>query len=741
MHLLAADIGRIDDGEAAVDLDQAPGDIVFLSAADSEIAALMAAADREAFGLSVRRANLGQLSHPLSIDLLVEKTLAKARLVVVRLMGGEGYWAYGLDRLRALARGGGPMLIAVPGEDRWDPALEAYSTAPLEAARLVWRYLVEGGPTNTDRVLQYAAHLLGRAEAPPGPEVVPRAGCYWPGEGPLAPERLRGKLDPDLPFAPIVFYRAYIQGALTAPIDALAASLAEAGINPVPVFVASLKERESSAFLADIFESIPPAIVLNTTAFAVSTMGAAHGGTILDRPGRPVLQVVLAGASEEAWLASARGLPPRDLTMNVVLPEVDGRLLTRAISFKAEDSGRGTVEHRPRTDRVQFVVEQAKAWITLARRPAADRRVGIVLSNYPSRDGRIANGVGLDTPESAVVLAWAMQQAGYRLDRFPETSEALMGCLLGGTTNQLHKHRPSSRRTPGSTAEHPQSADAALDSGFRRNDALGGLSIDKYRTFFNRLPPTVRDALTERWGAPEDDPFFIGDAFRLGVHRFGNVVVGIQPQRGYDVDPKATYHDPDLVPPHHYLAFYAWLRHEFGADAVVHPGKHGNLEWLPGKALGLSETCWPEVALGPTPLIYPFIVNDPGEGSQAKRRASAVIVDHLMPAMTRAEIHGPLAELETLIDEYYLAAGVDRAAGLSGAEIIARPSVMGSTAISASRAARRRGPSGARRASLRAEGDADPRRAACARPVARRTAADRYAGRHRADAALGRTAC
>ena len=185
------------------------------------------------------------------------------------------------------------------------------------------------------------------------------------------------------------------------------------------------------------------------------------------------------------------------------------------------------------------------------------------------------------------------------------------------------------------------------------------LPLADYLAFLATLPPSLRDALAERWGAPEDDPHFADGAFRLRVHRFGNVVVGIQPARGYGVDPKATFHDPLLVPPHHYLAFYAWLRRSFGAHAIVQVGKHGNLEWLPGKALGLSAECWPEAALGPMPLVYPFIVNDPGEGSQAKRRSSAVIVDHLMPAMTRAETHSGLAELETLIDEYYVAAGID----------------------------------------------------------------------------------
>ena len=651
MHLLAGDTARIDDGDIAVDLDQAPGEIVFLSSADSELAALAAAAARTGRATRLRFANLMQLAHPLSVDLYVEKTLAGARLVVVRLMGGVGYWPHGTDRLRALARGGGPLLVVVPGEDRWDTTVEACSTAPVEECRRLWRYLVEGGAENADRALAFMDHLIDRGPRPAEAIVLDKAGCYWPGKGAVSLDAIAARVGAGLPVAPIVFYRSILQGGSTAPIDALAEALAAEGIAGLPVFVTSLKDRDGEAFLDRLFRRFAPALVLNTTAFSVSTVGTEGGATVLDRPGRPVLQVVLAGSSEEAWRESTRGLLPHDLIMNVVLPEVDGRVLTRAVSFKAERFDRATASrtttYRPVADRIAFVAGQAAAWVRLARRPVGERRIALVLSNYPNRDGRIANGVGLDTPESAVRLAVAMSEAGYDLAGFPPTSAGLMAALLAGRTNALGRL---------ATATSSEIA----------------LPLEGYAAFFAGLAAPVRDALTVRWGLPENDPFFADGAFRIAAHRFGNAVVGIQPSRGYDIDPKATYHDPDLVPPHHYLAFYAWLRGSFAADAVVHLGKHGNLEWLPGKALGLSAACWPEVALGTTPLIYPFIVNDPGEGAQAKRRASAVIVDHLTPAMTRAEIHGALAELETLIDEYYLAAGVDprRRAYLQG-EIIA----------------------------------------------------------------------
>jgi len=681
MHLLAGDVGRIEDGEAAVDLDQSPGDIVVLSSADSELALLAEVAKEMGEGApTLRLANLMRLAHPLSVDLYVEKTLAGAKLIVVRLMGGVGYWPYGLERLRELSRGGRLRLVVVPGEDRWDPGLEAWSTAPVADSRRLWRCLVAGGASNARAALAIMGGLIGGVGNVPDPQPVAAAGCYRPGEGILPLDEALQRLGSGLPVAPIVFYRSILQAGATAPIDALVAALADEGIAALPVFVTSLKNEESRAFLETAFSRISPAVVLNTTAFAASRVGAANDGTILDAPGRPVLQVILGGCTEAAWRASTRGLLPRDLTMNIVLPEVDGRLTTRAVSFKAETLDSLTdsrlTTYRPVADRVAFVAAQAAAWVTLAARSVDERRVAIVLSNYPNRDGRLANGVGLDTPESVARLGVAMQLAGYKMPGFPQTSAALMGRLLAGPTNALQNPRLSLRRKPGSIDDGAEYAEASsMDSGLRRNDDPGmgsALSLECYTEFLSGLPETVQADISERWGAPEEDPFFADDAFHLAVHRFGNVVVGIQPARGYNIDPKATYHDPDLVPPHHYLAFYAWLRHVFPADAIVHLGKHGNLEWLPGKALGLSEACWPEVALGPTPLVYPFIVNDPGEGAQAKRRASAVIVDHLMPPMTRAEIHGPLSELETLIDEYYLAAGVDprRRAWLE-AEIVA----------------------------------------------------------------------
>jgi len=640
MHILASQTRRIDDGGDAVDLGQSPADIVFLSAADTELGSFAGANHRLGTGrASLRLANLMALSHPYSVDLYAEQTLRGSKLVILRLLGGNEYWRYGLERFEEEARAGGLDLIVIPGDDKWDEDLTSRSTRSRDEVYRIWRYCVEGGAENYANALRYAAFLLSGGDEPAHPVPLPRAGIYLPGHtAPDLADLTESWRDSARPVAAITFYRALVQGAQTAPVDALVEALDHAGINALPIYVSSLKEAESIAVLDTLFEGATPDVVLNGTAFAVSKAGTAHQPTPLDRPGKPVLQVVFSSSSREGWEDSDQGLSIRDLAMHVVLPEIDGRVLTRAVSFKEEgiydETTQSTpVAFTPLPDRIRFVADLAAGWARLGQTPAADKKTALILANYPNRDGRLANGVGLDTPASCVNVLKAMAANGFDVGGAPETSAALMEVLTTGVTN-------------------------ALDTRDRR-DGFQSLSLIDYHRAFARLPATAKGSVLARWGRPEEDPHVVDGAFRLALHRFGNQMVGIQPARGYNIDPKDTYHDPALVPPHHYFAFYIWLRENFGMHAVVHLGKHGNLEWLPGKALALSEACFPETVLGPVPNIYPFIVNDPGEGAQAKRRTSAVIVDHLTPPLARAESHGVAGELETLLDEYYLASGVD----------------------------------------------------------------------------------
>ncbi|AKS44744.1 cobaltochelatase CobN subunit [Octadecabacter temperatus] len=645
MHLLAATPGAIDDGKEPVDLGQTPADVVVISAADTELAALSGARGEMDAPPSLRLASMMHLIHPLSVDLHLDQCATKSRLVIARCLGGAGYWKYGVEQYAARLRATGVPLALLPGDDKPDEELRALSTVADADYDALWSYLVEGGPENSTNFLNYAQAMLDGTEPPEPARPLLKAGVYWPGAGVSDLATAQAEWTDGAPVVPIVFYRALVQGAGLNPINRLVKSLLRAGLNPLPVFVASLKDPLSQATLEQLFTTSKPSVILNCTSFAVGSPHAGDAATVnpLAAPSANkavVFQVVLAASSEEAWSEGLTGLSARDIAMNVALPEVDGRVLSRAISFKGEAYFDEATEcpiatYRAVGDRVAFVAELAAKWAKLRATPEADKKVALVLANYPNKDGRLANGVGLDTPAATVHVLGLLEAQGYSTTP-PKDAKVLMDTMMAGPTNWLTD----------------------------RVDRSGGVQMPMadYLASYSQLPWTVREQIEDRWGKPQDDPFVggaQGESFALSIHEFGNAVVALQPARGYNIDPTDTYHSPDLVPPHNYLAFYFWLRHNWGADAIVHMGKHGNLEWLPGKATALSETCWPEVILGATPHVYPFIVNDPGEGTQAKRRAAAVIIDHLTPPLTRAESYGPLRDLEALVDEYYEAAGVD----------------------------------------------------------------------------------
>ncbi len=636
MHLLAAQPGTVSEGEEAIDLAQTPADVMVLSAADSEIALLANQFSKREAAFSLRLANLMQLKHPMSVDLYLEQSFSKAKLIIARVLGGCSYWTYLVDELSSFARKNNVKLVLLPGDDKPEKALRVASTLADENYEAIWGYFNQSGPENTALLFDFIACLLGKkTQWPPLAKPLLKVGFYWPDIARPTLSEIEGKWGKKQPVALIPFYRSLLEGGNHKPIDALIKELALKGLNALPVFLPSLKDDFARSFLKDIMSQKAIDIILNTTGFATSS----YDGSMTDNPFKqadcPVLQVVLASSSMKAWEEDVQGLSSRDLAMHVVLPELDGRVMSRAISFKSagrfdEKTETTLITYEAVKDRVHYVADLAKNWCRLRAKSCDKRKIAIVLANYPNRDGRLGNGVGYDTPESTVEILKALKKQGYQVTDFPENGTDLMQLFLKGTTN----------------AKTFISEEASL-------------SLSNYRKAFENLPERVQKEVTARWGEPQKDPFFIKGSFHLAVKCFGSIIVGIQPARGYNIDPKESYHDPGLVPPHGYFAFYIWLKQHFRADAIIHNGKHGNHEWLPGKALALSKNCYPEAVMGPIPNIYPFIVNDPGEGTQAKRRTSAIIIDHLTPPLTRAETYGPLKDLEVLVDEYYLASGLD----------------------------------------------------------------------------------
>lgn len=617
--------GWTPDTEGVIFVEQTPAPIILLTAADTDIQTLAAAHAQLPEGFpAVRAANLLNLQQQLAIDTYAANVLAQAQVIVVRLLGGRAYWAYGLEVVRQVAEQTGAMLLVLPGDDRPDAELFSHSTATLATVNQLWRYLTEGGVANWLNALLFLANQRLDGSYPVrSPQPVPTVGRYpWQPLLPVSMPSTKATVG-------ILFYRAHYLAGNLAPIDALCHALADRNLEPVPVFVSSLREVDVQQQVLKYFQLGGAAIqvLLNATSFSLARLDSDSLNLDLwEMLNVPVLQVIFSSGTEEQWRSQTRGLSPRDMAMNVALPEVDGRIISRAVSFKTVQRRHPALEvdgvgYEPVADRIEWVADLAANWVRLQQTPVGDRHIALILANYPTRDSRLANGVGLDTPASCVAILKALAQAGYTVPDIPQTGDELIQRLIQGVTNDAE--------------------------GRELRSVEQSLSRSAYQAYFSTLPPAMQTAIVERWGAE------LPEELAIAGLQLGNVFVGIQPSRGYDLDPSLNYHAPDLEPTHEYLAFYHWLRQAFAAEAIVHVGKHGNLEWLPGKSVALSQTCYPEVALGTLPHLYPFIVNDPGEGAQAKRRAHAVIVDHLTPPMTRAELYGSLQQLEGLIDEYY----------------------------------------------------------------------------------------
>src|SRR5712672_215875 len=627
MHLLATSSTSLDEIVEPVDLGQPPGDIAVLSFADSDLAGLAAAWAIERAALpSVRLAQLRDLKHPMSVDLWNERVGRHAKVIVVRLLGGLDWWRYGVEQLAALARERGIALALLPGEDRDDPRLAAASTLPPDELATLLRFFREGGRDNLAALLRRLARHAGAPCEAPAPRPVPRVAGYLPDTGAVDLDRLAAALVPGRPVVPIVFYRSMLLATDTAPIDALCAALGAHGFSSAPLMVPSLKDPEAAAFMRAALRRLAPAVIVTTTGFAAGGEPGAPGP--LDEAGVPVLQAVIATTRRAAWAESPRGLGAADLAMHVVLPELDGRALAGAIAFKSplpvhEDLAFTALANQPEPDRIERVAARVAALVRLRATPRDARRVAVLLPDYPGAPGRTGYAVGLDVPASVLALLADLRDAGYAVGETPPTSRALLDALARGDDEAM-------------------------------------LSIDAYGGMLARLPPDVAERIGAAWGAPADDLDARDGAFRFRAHAFGNILVALAPDRGRTHERRADYHDPALPPRHALVVFGLWLQHAAKADALVHMGAHGTIEWLPGKAVALTASCFPEAVIGTLPVFYPFIVSNPGEAAQAKRRIAAVTIGHLPPPLVGTELSADARERERLVDEYAQADGLDR---------------------------------------------------------------------------------
>lgn len=616
MHRIAGESVGPDAERELILVEHSPARVLFISTADTDLILLEQAWKLIPDAPSAAFVQALPFRQPASADAYVREHVATADTVVLRLLGGSNYYPHLLGAIEnARAEGKCGRIITLSADAQPDETYARLTDlVPLANERLS-RLFLESGPGNIFCAARWICSLPN--EQPP-PEVVPvpvaGVSCLTNGQD----------ITRHLPVAGhvwVVFYRAFELSGDLDGIKTLCSAISQRGLYVVPIFAQTLRDSETRQALLSIATVNPPSVILCLHQFSLQD----HGGSpsFLERLGVPVLQLGASRNPRALWAPSrppSSALSPSETATQCALPELDGRVFSGVALFREPITGTQTHHHPACVSRCEAVAREALRWHRLQTLPNDKKRVAILLSNYPISEGRIGNGVGLDTPESAMRLLHALATAGYQTGPLPSSSSDLMHRLLEGVTNDFEASwdRPAHQVIPASVA----------------SDWLAA------------LPAFIREDLSKHWSLTMDENIPIA-----GV-RFGNIFVGIQPPRGFNHQTAAVYHSPELPPPPSYLLYYQWLRQEFCADAVVHLGKHGNLEWLPGRATGLDETDYPHLALQDLPNFYPFIVNDPGEGTQAKRRTHAVIIDHLTPPLMRAGLYGELEKLETLLEEH-----------------------------------------------------------------------------------------
>ncbi|MBC7389038.1 MAG: cobaltochelatase subunit CobN [Opitutaceae bacterium] len=612
--------------------------IVFLTHAETDLLTLQRALQvlPEDFPKTLG-INLQSVKTEAHMAQLLERELASAKIIILRILGRPS-GIPGFNELLNRTKENKQHLIVLSGTGELNPEYAAISNVAPGILQDTLAYLQASGHINLINLLQYLSdHLLLTGFGFEAPIVLPEHGIYHPDLPENAGMEDWIKIyNPSFATAGITFYRAHYLSGNTGFIDILIRSLEEKNLNVIPVFTSSLKTINPDSGWPSAFEFFRNDgktiidVLVNTVSFAMqdSSQDSSSTENVLARLDVPILQAITSGMSKGSWENSGRGLNPLDTAMNVAIPEFDGRIITVPISFKEKE--RETKGYEAQEDRIESVANLAYRFARLRHIPNEKKKIAFVFTNSSSKASQIGNAVGLDAPASLYTILNAMLAEGY----------------------QIHNLTPS-----GTELIHELIDRCSYDENYltteQLNRAVGRVSGEIYAKWFKDLPEILQSKMLKQWGEPPGETYVHNNHISLAGLDFGNVLVALQPPRGYGMDPDAIYHQPDLPPTHHYYAFYRWLRDDWGADAIVHVGKHGTLEWLPGKGIGLSKNCFPDALLGDLPLFYPFIINDPGEGSQAKRRAHAVVVDHLTPPMTTADVYGELAELTQLVDEYY----------------------------------------------------------------------------------------
>jgi cobaltochelatase CobN len=572
-------------------------------------------------------------------------------IVLIHLMGSSPEVYKLINQMKSL---GVPCFISSASPSR-NGELKRLCTVEPQDYDLISSYISYGGAKNLANLLLHLANrFTGTSYEVSAPTSPQWEGIYHPDFEffPIIEEYAQKKLVVGKATVALWFNQNHLQGGNTCFVDCLIREIERQGANVLPLFFRGVKDdtlgTKGLEWLAENYclkDGKPTVdVVINALSFSLplNNTSAEASCNFLKRLGVPVLKAVLTCNTLAEWQSSLQGLNPVDICRCIALPEFDGDLITvpvAAMEFSETDAATGAkiIRFEPIPERVNKLVRLSLKWAKLRLTPNKEKRVAIILHNYPPRNDTIGHAFGLDTPASVLNLLKQLDAAGYRLDYLPQNGQSLIETILNGLTND--------RRW--------------LSNQDLAEKAVAKVSTGQYTTWFEELPVSTKKAIEQAWGKPPGKLFsFNGDLLIAGLIN-GNIFVGLQPPRGFQDDPVSIYHSPDLAMPHHYYAYYRWIRDVFKADVIMHVGTHGTLEWLPGKSVGLSDACFPDMAISDLPHIYHYIISNPGEGTQAKRRSYCCIIDHLVPVMNSADSYGEQAELEVMLRDYYHAKTYD----------------------------------------------------------------------------------
>ncbi|AKB35405.1 CobN component of cobalt chelatase involved in B12 biosynthesis [Methanosarcina siciliae C2J] len=554
------------------------------------------------------------------------------------------------------------------------PMCAALGTVSPRHLKVFWDYQNYGGPENIENLLLYAGKLAGKNNQEVNPPVeVPSSGIYHPDAGEIFTD-LESYLEwysengkSMFKTVGLLFPNLYYMEDSPGVFDALIRKLEEKNFGVIAAIQDKWSPGGSSDeiirkyFMNDGKVLVDAAVIY--AAFFLNLKGGKGRSigqektNILKELNVPCLKMIHSSQTPEEWKANPEGLSIPQIIISVALPEFDG-LAEPIIIGTAEKkldpvTGAEVQDPVPIDDQIDFLIRRVGKWIELGRKPNSEKKVAIILHNSPCKSGveaTVGAGFGLDTLESVSIILKRLKEEGYFLNWVPENGKELIDTILE------KKAISEFRWTP-------------LSEIIKHGGAAGFVPLETYKEWLYELPEDARNKVFEGWGNPFEqgiEKLERVDKLSLALHEnsitipgldLGNVFIGLQPKRGCagarcDGTVCKILHDPDITPPHQYLAYYKWIEKEFGADVMVHVGTHGNIELLPGKTVAQSSSCFSQICVGSMPHLYIYVSSNPMEGSIAKRRGLSVIVDHLHPVMAAAETYGVLEELEEPLEEY-----------------------------------------------------------------------------------------